>query len=141
MRLAPGRVEDRPALEAFLLEHNALYVARRGELLRGSDNPAILAWGGDELVGVATYVIAGTDCELLTLHARRRFTGTGSALLTAVQGVALNAGCTRLWVVTTNDNVDALRFYQRRGFRLVRLRPSAVDQSRAALKPEIPTSG
>ena len=53
----------------------------------------------------------------------------------------MRAGCTRLWLVTTNDNVDALRFYQRRGFRLARLRAGAVDESRATLKPEIPTSG
>ena len=47
------------------------------------------------------------------------------------------AGCGRLWLVTTNDNVRALGFYQRRGFRLVALRPGAVVISRA-LKPEIP---
>jgi hypothetical protein len=47
----------------------------------------------------------------------------------------------RLWLVTTNDNVDALRFYQRRGFRLAELRPEAVTLSRRALKPEIPMVG
>jgi ribosomal protein S18 acetylase RimI-like enzyme len=44
-------------------------------------------------------------------------------------------------VLTTNDNVDALRFYQRRGFRLVELRPGAVDAAREVLKPEIPRAG
>ena len=44
-------------------------------------------------------------------------------------------------MVTTNDNLDALRFYQRRGFRLDRLRPGAVDVSRDTLKPEIPRTG
>jgi GNAT superfamily N-acetyltransferase len=46
----------------------------------------------------------------------------------------------RLRLTTTNDNLDALRFYQRRGFRLVALRPGAVDAARA-LKPEIPVTG
>lgn len=55
--------------------------------------------------------------------------------------MARRAGCTRLWLVTTNDNLDALRFYQRRGFRLSRLRPGAVDLSRQTLKPEIPEVG
>ena len=141
MKLAPGRLEDRPALEAFLHGHNALHVARRGELVTSSDHPALLAWSGDELVGAATYVISGVDCELLTLHTDRRFEGTGSALLSAVQGVVRRAGCTRLFVVTTNDNVDALRFYQRRGFRLAHLRPGAADESRDTLKPEIPVTG
>jgi ribosomal protein S18 acetylase RimI-like enzyme len=62
-------------------------------------------------------------------------------LLTAVREVARRTACTRLWVVTTNDNVDALRFYQRRGFRLARLRAGAVNQSRRTLKPEIPSIG
>ena len=141
MKVAPSRVEDRPALQAFLGQHHSLRVARRGELLDSSDHPALLAWSGDELAGAATYVVSGSDCELLTLHAASRFRGTGSALLTALQDVARGAGCRRLWVVTTNDNVDALRFYQRRGFRLAHLRPGAVTQSRAVLKPEIPTSG
>ena len=116
-------------------------VARRGELVDSLDHPALLAWSGDDLLGVATYVIRGIECELLTLHAGMRFDGTGSALVAAVQEVARQSGCTRLWVVTTNDNVDALRFYQRRGFRLSHLRAGAVDESRATLKPEIPRTG
>jgi GNAT superfamily N-acetyltransferase len=136
-----GHGQDRAALEAFLLDHNALRVARHGELLQPADHPSILVWSGEELVGAATYVIRGAECELLTLHARTRFAGTGSAILAEVEGAARRAGCTRLWVVTTNDNVDALRFYQRRGFRLARLRPGAVDASRATLKPEIPATG
>jgi ribosomal protein S18 acetylase RimI-like enzyme len=59
----------------------------------------------------------------------------------AVEQAAAERGCRRLWVLTTNDNVDALRFYQRRGFRLAELHPGAVDDSRARLKPEIPEAG
>jgi hypothetical protein len=51
------------------------------------------------------------------------------------------AGLSRIWVVTTNDNLDALRFYQRRGFRLLALRPAAVDAARRSLKPSIGTVG
>lgn len=141
MHVVPAQGEDRPALEDFLRGWHSVRVARRGEVLVASDHPAFLARSGTEVVGVATYVIRGADCELLTLHAAERFQGTGTALLSAVHGIALRSGCTRLWVVTTNDNVDALRFYQRRGFRLVGLRAGGVDQSRAALKPEIPLAG
>jgi len=105
------------------------------------DHPALIAEVDAEPAGVATYVVADGECELLTLHAGTRFTGVGSALVAGVRDAARRAGCARLWVVTTNDNVDALRFYQRRGFRLARLRPGAVDTSRETLKPEIPTTG
>jgi GNAT superfamily N-acetyltransferase len=141
MQVRPSGTGDRPALEAFLLDHNAVRVARRSELVDPLHHPAFVAWTADEIVGVATYIISGSDCELLTLHARTRFTGTGSALLAAVREVARRNGCLRLWLVTTNDNVDALRFYQRRGFRLAELRPEAVNRSRRALKPEIPLIG
>lgn len=128
-------------MEAFLTRHHALRVARRGELVSALDHPAVLARRGTELLGVATYVIGDGECELLTLHADTRFGGTGTALLSAVQDLARRASCTRLWVVTTNDNVDALRFYQRRGFRLAAIHPGAVTRIRQSLKPEIPATG
>jgi GNAT superfamily N-acetyltransferase len=136
-----SRPEHRPALEVFLRDCNALRVARRGVLVDSLDHPAVLAWSDGDLTGVATYVVDADGCELLTLHAATRLMAIGSALLTTVQDVARDAGCRRLWVVTTNDNVEALRFYQRRGFRLVLIRPGAVDRSREVLKPEIPRSG
>jgi GNAT superfamily N-acetyltransferase len=139
--VVPSRDEDRPALEAFLRRHHALRVARRGEVVDSLPQPAFLARSGDELVGVATYVVRNAECELLTLHADQQWRGVGSALVAAVQEAAAGAGCARLWLVTTNDNVDALRFYQRRGFFLAHLRPGAVDEARRTLKPEIPTVG
>ena len=141
VELHPAGPDDRPALESALRGWNALRVARRGELVDALDHPAVLAWSDGELAGVATYVPGADACELLTLHAVDRLHGVGTALVAAVRQIARDAGCRRLWVVTTNDNVDALRFYQRRGFRLVTLRPAAVDRSRVALKPEIPQDG
>ena len=129
-------------METFLQAHHTLRAARRGELTHPSQHPSVLAWSGDDLVGVATYVVSGTSCELLTLHATERFARDGQRPARRRAGCwRSTAGCTRLWVVTTNDNVDALRFYQRRGFRLTAVRPGAVDASRETLKPEIPTSG
>ena len=140
-QLSRSGPEDRRAVEEFLRERVSLRVARRGELVDALDHPAVLAWSSGRLVGVATYVVDGDDCEVLTLHAASRLTGTGTALLSSVQDIAREAGCARLWLVTTNDNVEAIRFYQRRGFRLTALRPGAVDSSRESLKPEIPSSG
>lgn len=141
VEVRPSDAGNRPLLEAFLRGQNALRVARRGELVDSLDHPAFLAEEGDRLLGVATYALGDGECELLTLHVEGRYAGVGSALVKAVREAAMRAGCRTLWVVTTNDNVDALRFYQRRGFRLERLRPGAVDESRRTLKPEIPTAG
>lgn len=92
------------------------------------------------LAGVLTYVVTGVDCEVSSLYAASSWGGIGTALIEAIVHVARTAGCRRLWL-DTNDNVDALRFYQRREFRLVALRPGAVERSRATLKPSIPEIG
>jgi N-acetylglutamate synthase-like GNAT family acetyltransferase len=132
---------DRPNVEAFLEHFYTRRVARRGELVDAMEHPALLALVGDELVGVAAYIVTNRECELLTLHAKDLQSGTGSALLRALVEVAQRAGCERLQVVTTKDNVDALRFYPRRGFRLSELRSGAVVETRQSLKPEIPLTG
>jgi len=138
---------DRRAVEAFLAPRDALRVARLGVLVDALDHPALLAEDeaedGGRLLGVLTYVVdrEGGRCEILTLHAAHQWQRVGSALIEAVERLAAAEGCARLWLITTNDNVDALRFYQRRGFRLAALHRGAVDDSRARLKPGIPTVG
>jgi GNAT superfamily N-acetyltransferase len=140
MDVRPSRPED--GIEAFLAEHNSDRVARLGALEDALAHPHLVAHYEDgTLAGVLTYIIRGDEWEVLTLHAVHRHRGTGTALLNAIETLARDAGCTRLWLITTNDNVDALRFYQRRGFRFAKLHAGAVDDSRARLKPGIPKIG
>jgi ribosomal protein S18 acetylase RimI-like enzyme len=113
--------------------------ARRGELHDVLELPGLVAERDARPVGILTYRIDGDECELAVLLALERGQGTGVALVDALVDAA--AGCRRIWVVTTNDNVDALRFYQRRGFRLAALRPGAVDEARRTLKPQIGATG
>jgi GNAT superfamily N-acetyltransferase len=141
LRVRQRDESDRAEVEAFLAERYSLRVARLGRIEHPLDHPALVAERDGTLAGVLTYVLDGDGCEILTLHAAERFGGTGTALSEAVERLAADAGCARLWLITTNDNVDALRFYQRRGFRLAALHRGAVDDSRARLKPEIPPTG
>jgi ribosomal protein S18 acetylase RimI-like enzyme len=141
IEVRPRRPADALAVEEFLAERQSERVARLGRLENPLDHPALLAKRDGALAGVLTYVIGADECEILTLPAAEPARGVGTALVDAVERLAAERSCRRLWVLTTNDNVDALRFYQRRGFRLVELRPGAVDDSRARLKPEIPEVG
>ena len=77
------------------------------------------------------------ELEISILASERARRGAGSALIAACVRAATDANATRLWLITTNDNTAALRFYQRRGFILVALRPGAVEEARRTLKPEI----
>ncbi|HEY3750477.1 MAG TPA: GNAT family N-acetyltransferase [Pseudonocardiaceae bacterium] len=109
-------------------------------VFRPATLPGLLAERDGEIVGVLTYTQVGDAVEVVTIDALHRLAGIGTALIDAVVEVAAELGATRLVLTTTNDNVDAIRFYQRRGFRLTGLRPGAVNRSRQ-LKPEIPLLG
>lgn len=77
---------------------------------------------------------------MVTLDALRQRTGVGSALLARVVEHAAEHGCRRVWLITTNDNFEAIRFYERRGMRLIAVHPGAVDEARR-LKPSIAARG
>lgn len=133
---------DCDAVATFLAASHSARVARLGTLAEPLRHPALVAVDhAGALAGVLTYIIEGDACEILTLHAVTQWAGTGTALVDAARHKATAAGCRRLWLITTNDNVDALRFYQRRGFVLTALHPGAVTTSRRNLKPEISETG
>ncbi|HEX2070447.1 MAG TPA: GNAT family N-acetyltransferase [Thermoleophilaceae bacterium] len=141
MRIRAAEPGDRAVLESFLERWHSLRVARLGALEHPLDHPGLVAERDGQLIAALTYVVGGAECEILTLHVDDRGHGVGTALIVEVEQIARRAGCTRLWLITTNDNLDALRFYQRRGLRLAALHAGAVDRSRAGLKPEIPEIG
>ena len=111
-------------------------VVSRGRLRDAQDLPGFVAGLGDERVGLLTWSVEGDDCEVVTLNSLAERRGVGRALLAAAAEEATALGCRRLWLITTNDNLPALRFYQRLGWDLVPLHRGAVDEARR-LKPEI----
>lgn len=115
-------------------------VVSRGVLYDAAALSGLVALRGTECIGLVTYRIEGHACEIVTLDSLVEGIGVGSALIAAVRDTARAAGCARLWLITTNDNLHALGFYQKRGFRLAALHPNALEQSRR-LKPQIPLVG
>jgi 2-oxo-4-hydroxy-4-carboxy--5-ureidoimidazoline (OHCU) decarboxylase/GNAT superfamily N-acetyltransferase len=110
--------------------------ARLGELLDPLEGPGLVAEVGGSPVGLLTYRLDGDQMEALTVHAQASGHGAGSALLAAAVEEARRAGARRLWLVTTNDNLHAIRFYLRRGMHVARVHEGAVDRDRE-LKPEM----
>lgn len=113
--------------------------ARRGELIDVLTLPGFVAERNRRPVGLLTYRRENDECELAFIASFEQHRGIGTALLNALRGEV--ADCARIWLVTTNDNLEALRFYQRRGFVLSGLRPGAVDDSRRRLKSRISATG
>ena len=115
-------------------------VISRGRAHDATSLPGFVALIDGRAAGLATYRIEGSDCELVTLDSLDEGRGVGTALIDAVKAAAKQQRCGRLWLITTNDNTHALRFYQRRGFRIVAVHVGAIAESRR-LKPEIPELG
>jgi len=111
-------------------------MAAHGELFFPADHDGFVA--GD-WAGLVTYRVQQGECEITLLEADPSGVGIGAALLNAVLARARAAGCGRAWLVTTNDNVHALGWYERRGFTVEAVHAGAVDRARATLKPSIPT--
>ena len=102
--------------------------------------PAFIAKWEAEPVGLVTYSIQEAQCQIVTLDSLVKGRGIGTALTEAVKAAAMEAGCRRLWLITTNDNLPALGFYQKRGFVIAAIHRNALQVSRR-IKPEIPLFG
>jgi ribosomal protein S18 acetylase RimI-like enzyme len=130
--------EDAEWARALLTAHfGAPEVVSRGVPHDASALPGFVAEVDGARAGLITYRFHdGDQCEVVALIGP----GTGAELLTAATARARELGCRRMWLITTNDNARALRFYQRRGWDLAALHRNAVTASRR-LKPAIPEVG
>src|ERR1700750_1059350 len=115
-------------------------VAVHATVLRPAELSGFIAERSRRVVGLLTYQVTGDVLEIVTLNAIERRVGIGTMLIEAATDAARHFRSREVRLTTTNDNVDALRFYQRRGFRLAELRTGAVDRSRQE-KPQIPRVG
>jgi len=112
----------------------------RGRLHHANKLPGFIALLNDKPVALATYNIEGDQCELATLNSWIEKQGIGGRLIDMVKNEAEANGCRRLWLITTNDNTYAFKFYQKIGFKVAGYHINAMEQSRK-LKPSIPFIG
>jgi len=141
IQIGPIKVEDRDWITEKLTDNwGSSTVISRGRIHDASKLPGFVAMYDNEKVGLVTYRIDRKDCELVTLDSWKENIGVGTFLIEAVKRAALKDGCSRLWLITTNDNLQALGFYQKQGFHLVAVHPNTGDESRK-IKPTIPKIG
>ena len=93
-----------------------------------------------ENIGLITVHVGDKECEIATLNSLSECVGVGTALVAAVETWARESGFERLWLVTTNDNLAALKFWQKRGYELVTVHRNAIAEARR-IKPQIPITG
>ncbi|MDD3243712.1 MAG: GNAT family N-acetyltransferase [Eubacteriales bacterium] len=141
MRVHPICETDRDPVNAILFaQWHCPPSVSKGNLIDTTRLPGFLCSENDVIQGVITYHISHDQCEIVTLNSFAENRGIGTALIQAVIQAAKSQACKRLWLITTNDDINAIRFYQKRGFDLVAVHRNAMDVSRP-LKPSIPTVG
>jgi ribosomal protein S18 acetylase RimI-like enzyme len=148
----PATDADREWMLEVIRGWGADFSVSRGRIIYAAELPAFIAEtehapnqtrrgsSSDKRLGLVTYEIIGDQCEVVTLDAFTRYAGVGTALLQHAVDAARAAGCRRVWLITTNDNLDASRFYQKRGFTIAAVHVDAIAHSRT-LKPTIPLIG
>ncbi len=139
--IRPIEATDHDAVQQLLTERwQGSEIMLDGEMIDAAQLPGFLAEKDGELVGLVTLIKREAEWEILTLDSLKRWAGTGTLLLEDVVEAARAVGIRRLIVRTSNDNLDAFRFYQRRSFRLESVTPGVIDKERVE-KPGIPLIG
>ena len=132
---------DRRALSEFITSFwRSERMVSRGRLFYTAQQEGFIADKEGKITGCITFERQGDEMEITLLDSRERQQGTGTLLLEMTIEHARAQGCRRVWLIATNDNIRAIRFYQKRGFDLVQIHRNAIEVSRR-LKPEIPATG
>jgi ribosomal protein S18 acetylase RimI-like enzyme len=141
MNYVPVSPHNRQRINAFIKQHwFTTEMIIRGEIVGMTRVEGIAAMDSDEIAGLITFRIRDGICEITSLDSLREGQGIGTALLEQVIAIAKENNCLKISLTTTNDNINAIGFYQKRGFDLVKLHHDSINHSRK-LKPEIPLTG
>lgn len=132
---------DLPELNKFWEEHwGSREMVVHGIIFQTDQLDGFVAEEQDQWVGLITFYIAQAECEIISLNSLKEGKGIAAKLIQNVIDAAKEAKCSRVLLSTTNDNLHALGFYQKRGFELVAVHRGAVNEARK-LKPTIPLMG
>lgn len=132
---------NRNIVNNFLKRHwFTTNIISRGKVIDGTKLDGFIVYDNNEIVGLITYRIDNNECEILSLNSLRENNGIGSLLIEKVIKISKIKNCSRIFLITTNDNIHAISFYQKRGFYFSNIYINSIKNSRK-LKPEIPEIG
>jgi len=132
---------DRGDVARFIEEHwYSRIVMSHGRAFYPDQEQGFIERRDGEIVGLITYHIENDAMEILTLNSTLEGARIGSSLMLNAIEATRRQDCKRVWLTTTNDNLRGIGFYQRLGFRMVKINLGVVDEARK-VKPQIPTYG
>lgn len=130
--------EDVPCIQEFWINQwGSEIIVVHGEIIRYDQVEGFIH---SDWVGLITFMVRDVECEIMSLDCLKEGKGIGTALVNEVIREAKERNCRRIFLITTNDNLHALGFYQRRGFELAAIHRGVMDKARK-IKPSIPLIG
>lgn len=140
-QIVPIETELREKVVAFITENwGSSIIVTKGKIHRAEELQGYVVLYNGKVQALITYNISGGECEIVSLDSLLENQGIGTCLIEKVIQTVTNNGCKRVWLITTNDNTKAIRFFQRRGFDMIGLYINAIQESRK-IKPQIPLRG
>ena len=106
------------------------FIVSNGKIFYGNELPGYMALKENEIIGLLTYHIENNSCEIVSLNSLHPDEGIGSKLIEKIINKAKSKKFSRLWLITSNDNMGAMKFYQKRGFVFKAIHPNAIEKSR-----------
>jgi N-acetylglutamate synthase-like GNAT family acetyltransferase len=111
----------------------------RGKAHKALELDGVLVYEDGKIIGLGLYSIKN-DCEIVLLETFVQNKGIGTKIIENIKEIAKIKNCNRVWLITTNENINAIKFYQKRGFRISNIYINALEEARK-INPEIPLIG
>ena len=129
VREATGGERD-AVVQLFTRDFGDTHIVAFGDVMDLEAAPALVAEMNGELAGALAYRLLDPVLHIVALATDPMWqrSGVGGYLLAEAELLARRLRLTRMIVSTTNDNLPALYFYQRRGYRLSEAVPNGVAQ-------------
>lgn len=141
LEIKPIDNETRSSVVNLIIENwCGSIIVTKGKIHSAESLQGFAVLENNRLQGAITFNIENTECEIVSLDSLSENKGIGTMLINKVIEKAREKGCRRVWLITTNDNTHAIRFYQKRGFNLAGIHINAIRESRK-IKPQIPLLG
>ncbi len=141
MEIKEISIYNRNIINTIMINNwGATEIILRNKIIDGTKSKGFIAEDNNKMVGFLLYDINDDICEIIALYSFVERKGIGSFLLNKIKEIATLKKCDRIVVITTNDNLIALKFYQKRGFFLSKLYCNAFDNIRK-IKPNLPKLG
>jgi ribosomal protein S18 acetylase RimI-like enzyme len=133
---------DNEVIVNFWREHlGTTIMVIRGNVIDSSKLNGFVMYENDKVIGLITYIIYdNNECEIMSLDSLKNNIGVGTKLIEKVKEIAIQNNCSKIKLITTNDNINAIKFYQKRGFIFSNIYVNALEFSRK-LEPKIPLIG